>query len=108
MSYYETRMEAIIKIQSFFRKILMKFLIIQSKNDFMKIFHSVEGTNHQKKNIWLENSKLSAPNFGFSMLQETSIEEKKLLLGKISLLNDKLDKVNQKIIERKMELGFFD
>lgn len=111
-------LDEIIKIQAFCRGFLTRMCVLRSKQEFFEIFQTIEESNSllyqdfsnksRKENIWVTNSKPLPPKFGFSMNQEKNIGRKFELMERIRLLTDKLEIVNQKIVDRKIELGLFD
>ena len=111
-------LDEIIKIQAFCRGVLARMCVLRSKQEFFEIFQNIEELNgniyqdfskiSEKENIWLTSSKPLFPKFGFSMNQEKNTQRKFELMERIRLLTDKLEMVNQKMVDRKIELGLFD
>ena len=108
----------IIKIQAFCRGVLARMCVLRSKQEFLEIFQNIEESNsnlyqdfsniNKKENIWVTSPKPLFPKFGFSMNQEKNNLRKFELMDRIRLLTDKLEMVNQKMVDRKIELGLFD
>jgi hypothetical protein len=71
----------------------------------------IEGSDFEETSIkekWSNNSKLNGPYFGFKTNQEDAQDHKMAIMEKIQFLTDKLELVNRKIVDRKIELDLFD
>ncbi len=109
MNFDEKERKSIIKIQALFRGVLIRSLILESKSEYLEIFKEIEKsqTSHIQYK-WVQSSKLIHPNFGFNLSSEELDERKISIIQKLLLLNERLELVNKKIVERKLELGLFN
>lgn len=97
----------VIIIQKNVRRYLIQKIVNCSKNEFMKIFHLIEGfeTSDPVLINWLSNQKLNFPKQMCYERENESIKLKKTLtIEKIKILEMKLQLINQKIEDRKKEL----
>lgn len=102
----ELSTKAII-IQKNVKRYLIQKIVSSSKNEFMKIFHLIEGVGISDPVLmnWLSSRKLNLPKQNFYQEENESIKLKKTLtIEKIKILEMKLQLINQKIEDRKKEL----
>lgn len=107
----ENQLDKILKIQAFCRGHLIRAVIKESKKEYMEIFQDIEEIspkNYQKAKGWLDNPNLSNPKFGCFLKKLEKENNKKKLMEKLMFLTDKIELINKKIIERKIELGIND
>jgi hypothetical protein len=97
----------VIIIQRNVRRYLIQKIIQSSKEEYIKIFHLIEGIDKSDpiQIKWLSNKRLCFPKQDNRELENESIKIKKTLtIEKIKILEMKLQLLNQKIEDRKKEL----
>ena len=112
MSISQKELKSIVKIQALFRGVLIRSVILESKKQYFELFEEIEHPNNLNdfplQNEWIKYNHLNIPHFGFNLKEREISERKMALMEKMRILNDKLEVVNGKIIERRLELGIND